>query len=71
VTGRAEEDVDRTTAAGKASAVQFIHFPFTAEQADKFKAPGTQVIVGFQHPAYRHMAVMPEATRAALSEDLN
>jgi len=71
VTGRAEEDVDRTTAAGKASAVQFIHFPFTAEQADKFKAPGMQVIVGFQHPAYRHMAVMPEATRAALSEDLN
>lgn len=71
VTGRAEEDVDRTTAAGKASAVQFIHFPFTAEQADRFKTPGTQVIVGFQHPGYGHMAVMPEATRDALSEDLN
>ncbi len=71
VTGLAEEDVDRTTAAGKASAVQFIHFPFTAEQAAKFKTPGTQVIVGFRHPGYSHMAVMAEATRAALSEDLN
>jgi len=70
VTGRAEEDVDRTTAAGKASAVQFIHFPFTAEQAAKFKTSGTQVIVGFKHPGYGHMAVMPEATRAALSKDL-
>lgn len=71
VTGLAEEDVDRTTAAGKASAVQFIHFPFTAEQAAKFKTPGTQVIVGFRHTGYSHMAVMAEATRAALSEDLN
>jgi hypothetical protein len=71
VIGRAEQDVDRTTAAGKASAVQFIHFPFSAEQAAKFKTPGTQVIVGFQHPGYGHMAVMPDATRAALAEDLD
>lgn len=71
VTGRAEEDVERTSAAGKASAVQFIHFPFTADQAAKFKMPGTQVIVGFRHPGYGHMAVMPEAIRAALAEDLN
>ncbi|MCZ6454727.1 MAG: DUF3501 family protein [Alphaproteobacteria bacterium] len=29
VAGVPEADLDRTTADGKASAVQFIHFPFT------------------------------------------
>jgi hypothetical protein len=71
VTGRPEEDVDRTSAAGKASSVQFIHFPLSNEQAAGFKAPGTEVVIGFGHPNYAHMAVLPEATRAALAEDLD
>ena len=71
VPGQAEEDVDRTTAEGKASAVQFIHFPMTDQQAAKFKAPDTQVVLGFAHPNYSHMAVLPEAVRAALAEDLD
>ena len=33
VKGVPEADVDRTSAAGKASSVQFIHFPFTSAQA--------------------------------------
>ncbi|MEN8196963.1 MAG: DUF3501 family protein, partial [Pseudomonadota bacterium] len=69
VKGVPEEDVDRTTAAGKASSVQFIHFPFTKSQIEKFRTAGTQVIVGLSHPQYAHMAVMPEAVRAALAED--
>ncbi len=69
--GKPEEDVDRTTAEGKASSVQFIHFPLNEEQAAKFRQPGTRVIVGFSHPQYSHMVVMPEATRAALAEDLS
>ena len=32
-----EEDVDRTSAEGKASSVQFIHFTFTDDQITKFK----------------------------------
>ncbi|MDH3918935.1 MAG: DUF3501 family protein [Rhodospirillales bacterium] len=71
ITGLPEEDVDRTTAAGKASSVQFIHFPMTAEQAAGFKAPDTEVVLGFGHSNYSHMAVLPEATRAALAEDLD
>ncbi len=71
VAGVPEEDVDRTTADGKASSVQFIHFPFTHEQVDKFKTPDTQVIVGIGHENYAHMAVMPEATRAALAKDFD
>jgi len=68
VTGIPEDDVDRTTAEGKASSVQFIHFPFSATQIEKFKQPDCQVILGFKHPAYGHMSVLAEAVRAALVE---
>jgi hypothetical protein len=69
VQGVPETDLDRTTAEGKASSVQFIHFPFTAEQIAAFRAPGTQVIIGFSHANYGHMAVMPEPVRATLAQD--
>ncbi len=71
VKGLPEADVDRTTADGKASAVQFLHFPFTPAQAAAFKEADQQVILGFDHPSYRHMAVMSEETRAALAQDLD
>ncbi len=71
VVGQPEEDVDRTTADGKASSVQFIHFPFTAEQIAKFRKPDTQVIVGFKHDAYAHMTVLNEASREALARDFD
>ncbi len=69
IRARAEEDVDRTNAAGKASSVQFVHFDFTPEQIEKFRKPGTQVIVAIEHPHYGHMAIMPEEVREALSGD--
>lgn len=71
VAGVPEADLDRTTADGKASAVQFIHFPFTDSQAAKFAAADTEVIIGFDHANYSHMAVMPEVVRAALAEDFD
>ena len=66
-----EQDQDRTTAEGKASSVQFVHFPFSPAQIAKFRAPGAQVVVGFSIPAYNHMAVMPEAVRAELATDFD
>lgn len=71
IAGVPEADIDRTTAAGKASAVQFIHFPFTDAQVAAFRAPGAHVVLGFTHPRYGHMAALPEATRAALAEDFD
>jgi hypothetical protein len=71
IKGTSETDVDRTSAEGKASAVQFVHFPFTPAQISKFRQPGAQVIVGFGHPAYGHMAVMPEAVRESLAGDFD
>jgi hypothetical protein len=65
----AEVDQDRTSAEGKASSVQFVHFPFTQAQVAAFSKPDTQVILGFQHPAYSHMAVLPEQVRAKLAGD--
>ena len=66
-----EADQDRTTAEGKASSVQFVHFPFTEAQIAAFREPGAQVILGFSHPAYSHMAVVAEATRAELAGDFD
>ena len=66
---RPEEDVDRTSAAGKASAVQFVHFQLSPAQVAAFRKPGVQVVLGFDHPDYGHMAVVPDAVRAALAED--
>ncbi|MBE09571.1 MAG: hypothetical protein CMM35_04610 [Rhodospirillaceae bacterium] len=71
VTGVPEPDVDRSTADGKASSVQFLHFPFTGAQIKAFQKEETQVLVGFKHEQYAHIAVMPEATRAALSKDFS
>ena len=71
VVGTPEADVDRTTAEGKASAVQFIHFALSPEQISAFRAPGTQIVIGFDHPAYGHMSVMPEPVRDALSKDFD
>ena len=69
VVGKAEQDQDRTTAEGKASSVQFVHFPFTDAQIATFREPNTRVILGLSHPNYSHMAVLSEATRASLAED--
>ena len=71
IKGVSETDIDRTSADGKASAVQFIHFPFAPTQILKFRQSGVQVIVGFTHPAYGHMVVMPESVRAALADDFD
>jgi hypothetical protein len=71
VTGVSEDDMERTNAAGKASSVQFLHFPFSDAQSAKFRQPGTQITLGIGHAAYAHMAVIPEAVREALSTDLD
>ena len=67
----AEQDVDRTTAEGKASSIQCLHFPFTPGQIETFRAPGAQVTLGIAHAKYGHMAVLPEAARGALAQDFD
>ncbi len=69
VRGVAERDQERSREDGKASSVQFIRFPFTAAQIAAFKSGAGDVIVGFDHPSYGHMAVMPANVRQALAQD--
>ena len=69
VPGLPEADQDRTSADGKASSVQFVHFKFTPEQIARFRTPGAEVVLGLTHPNYGHMAIVPEAVRAALAGD--
>jgi hypothetical protein len=71
VRAQAEADQDRTTAEGKASSVQFVHFPFTAAQIAAFRAPDAQVVLGLDHRNYGHMAVLPDAVRAELAKDFD
>ena len=71
VTATAETDVDRTSAEGKASSVQFVHFHLTDDQAAKLKGGAGEVILGIKHPAYSHMTILPPTTRAALAGDLD
>ena len=69
IKGVPEADQDRTTAEGKASSVQFVHFPFTAAQIATFRAGAGEVLLGFTHAHYGHIAVISDAARAALAKD--
>ncbi|MBS0548525.1 MAG: DUF3501 family protein [Proteobacteria bacterium] len=69
VRGVAEDDQERSREDGKASSVQFMRFPFTPAQIAAFKSGKGEVVVGFDHPNYGHMAVMSDAVRQALSAD--
>ena len=63
-----EEDVDRTSAEGKASSVQFIHFKFTDEQIVKFKNT-SEVEIGIDHSEYSHITKLGSATVKSLIAD--
>jgi hypothetical protein len=64
-----EQDVDRTSADGKASAVQFLHFAFTAAQVEKWRSGAGNVMVRIDHPAYGHAAILDSAHRSELERD--
>jgi hypothetical protein len=65
-----ENDVDRTSAGGKASAVQFLHFAFTDAQAVKWLSGEGTAMIRIDHADYGHGAVIDEARRSELSQDI-
>ena len=69
VRGMPEGDQERSREDGKASAVQFVRFAFTPSQVSAFRGNDGDVVVGFDHPNYGHMAVMPPAVREVLARD--
>ena len=64
-----EDDVDRTSAAGKASSVQFIHFKMNDDQIAKFKLGSSNVELGINHKDYTHTTKLSEDNVKSLSAD--
>ena len=64
-----EKDLDRTSAEGKASSVQFLHFNFSEQQIKSFNDIKNEIIIGIDHKLYNHMSKISKETRKALSKD--
>ncbi len=64
-----EEDVDRTSAEGKASSVQFIHFKLNDDQVSKFKSDSTIIELGIDHKEYNHTTRLAEDSVKSLCTD--
>ncbi len=66
-----EEDVDRTSAEGKASSVQFIHFKFTDDQIEKFQTNSPEIELGIDHKEYSHSTKLSKENIASLTTDFS
>ena len=64
-----EKDVDRTSAEGKASSVQFIHFNFSEEQIKKFKNFNNKIMLFINHDLYKHEATISQDSKNELVKD--
>ena len=58
-----------TTAAGKTSAVHFLHFPFSGAQVAAFADSPNEVLFRIDHPQYGHAAIVGPDVRAELLGD--
>jgi len=64
-----EADVDRTSAEGKASSVQFIHFKLNDDQISKFKSDSVTIELGIDHKEYTHTTKLSENSIKSLCDD--
>ncbi|MDA9559025.1 DUF3501 family protein [Alphaproteobacteria bacterium] len=71
IKGNPESDVERTTAEGKASSVQFVHFEFDEDSINEFKAANKDVTITINHNDYKHSTVMNQETKDELSNDFS
>ena len=66
-----EDDVDRTSAEGKASSVQFIHFRFNENQIKKLKNNSASIELGINHKDYSHTTKLTKENISSLVSDFN
>ena len=71
IKGNPESDVERTTAEGKASSVQFVHFEFDEDSINEFRATNKDVTITINHNDYKHSTVMNQETKDELSKDFS
>ena len=65
------QDAERNTAEGKTSAVHFLSFPFTDDEAALFRDPAVKVSLDIEHENYSHSATLSAETRKSLAADLD
>ena len=70
IRGVPETDTERSREDGKTSAVHFLRFAFTADQARAFRDGTAPVTLACDDPRYLHMAGLSAETRAELAADL-
>lgn len=71
VQGQADDDVDRTSADGKASSVHFFSFPLSDAQAAAFKSGDAEIQLRIGHKNYNHIAVLSADQVSSLAGDLD
>ena len=69
IKGKAELDGDRTTADGKASSVQFVHFEFEDKDVQSIKNHMEDVSISINHENYRHSSTLNTDTVKELIND--
>ena len=65
-----EQDVERTTEAGRASSVHFLHFPLAPAQMQALRDGSGEAAVVIAHPHYNYKAILSAEQRQALAADL-
>ncbi|MAH88788.1 MAG: hypothetical protein CMJ06_01885 [Pelagibacterales bacterium] len=69
IEGKAELDGDRTTADGKASSVQFVHFEFNDENINNIKKNKDKISLCINHHNYKHSTLLNTSTIEELIKD--
>ena len=69
IKGKAELDGDRTTADGKASSVQFVHFEFDEKAVEIIKNHMDNVTISINHENYKHSSTLNIDTVEELVKD--
>ncbi len=69
IKGKAEVDLDRTTADGKASSVQFVHFQFNDKEIKYLMDNKNSIRISIEHKHYRHSTIMNINTANELIND--
>ena len=66
-----EDDTERTSEEGKASSVHFLHFEFDEDSVQLFIKGDSDVIIGFDHPNYKHFSEISNTSINELSNDFD
>ena len=71
VVAKPEADTERTSEDGKASSVHFLHFELSDDLVKLFVKDDTKVMLGFDHPNYKHFSEVSEVSKKELSNDFD